>query len=84
MSHDMRVAIRVAADYAEHLHRDDGVPKRAAVLAAARAVVRAHRADKGLGLGEGEKKGDGAGWMLEGAILLSGLAAGGRLLGLVR
>lgn len=32
-------AIRVAAEYAAHLHRDDGVPKPKAVTISARAVL---------------------------------------------
>jgi len=32
-------AIRVAAEYAAHLHRDDGVPKPKAIQVGARAVL---------------------------------------------
>ena len=39
-------AIRVAADYAVHLHKDDGVPKQRAIQTAARAVLRTVKAKR--------------------------------------
>lgn len=85
MTHDMRVALRVAADYATHLHRDDSVPKRAAIAAAVRAVMRAHRTERsGLGEGDDKRKDAGAGPLVNTAILLSGVAAAGKLLGWIR
>lgn len=42
MSH-LRAAIDVAAEYAAHLHRADGVPKRKAILVGAAAVIRVAR-----------------------------------------
>jgi hypothetical protein len=39
----IRSAIRVAAEYAEHLHKEDKVPKETAIKKAARAVLNTVR-----------------------------------------
>lgn len=85
MKHGLRVAVRVAADYALHLHKDDRVPRARAVRAAALAVIRAARAERpGPGGGLGNPEPVEQGGLVKTAILLSGLAAAGKLLGWLR
>jgi hypothetical protein len=47
----LRVAAKVAAEYAVHLHRDDGYPKHRAMAIAKRAALRAVLNGKASGLG---------------------------------
>ena len=46
MMKNLSTAIEVAADYALHLHKQDGVPKQKAIAAGAASVVRAVRATR--------------------------------------
>jgi hypothetical protein len=48
----LSAAIDVAAEYAYHLYRDDGVPKEKAIAAGVAAVVRAAKVNKGSGSGK--------------------------------
>lgn len=46
MMRNLGTAIEVAAEYALHLHKEDGVPKAKAIAAGTAAVVRAVRATR--------------------------------------
>jgi hypothetical protein len=61
MSH-LKAAIDVAAEYAYHLHHDDGMPKPRAVSIGVAAVVRAARTNPSKFVTHRKQKETGVGW----------------------
>lgn len=83
----LAAAIDVAAEYAYHLHKDDGVPKRKAIAIGAAAVVRAarsnpsgfvsHRKPRDAGVGFSGSAIMGAGSLLSTLGWIKNLVTGG-------
>lgn len=83
----LSAAIDVAAEYARHLHQEDGVPKAKAVQIGVAAVIRAarsnpskfvtHRKPKDAGVGFSGSALMGAGSLLSAVGWLRNLVTGG-------
>ena len=58
----LSAAIDVATEYAVHLHKQDGVPKKQAIAIGVAAVVRAARANPSRFVTHRKPKDTGMGW----------------------